>query len=120
VVFQNQMLLKVFDTQPCVQSIESICELQHCLAPLLPQCGPSHVLVIIFTNKVILFLDRIHTKKSQVASAPYIPDSSMEILIFLPVSFPPMFDMGEFLKECEGDLLPVGKIVNREVTFYHI
>jgi hypothetical protein len=36
---------------------------------------------------------------------------------FLPVSFPPIFDMGESLKECEGDPFPVRKIVNREITF---
>jgi hypothetical protein len=36
---------------------------------------------------------------------------------FLAVSFPSMFDMGESLKECEGDLFPVEKLVNREITF---
>jgi hypothetical protein len=46
-----------------------------------------------------------------VVSTPSIP----ELLYgtFLPVSFPPMFDMGESLKECEGDLLPVGEIMKR-------
>jgi hypothetical protein len=36
---------------------------------------------------------------------------------FLSVSFPPIFDMGESLEECEGDLFPFGKIVNKEITF---
>jgi hypothetical protein len=36
---------------------------------------------------------------------------------FLPVSFPPMFDMREIFKECEGDILFVQNIVNREITF---
>jgi hypothetical protein len=36
---------------------------------------------------------------------------------FLPVSFPPIFDMGEILEEFEGDILPIGKIVNTEITF---
>jgi hypothetical protein len=35
----------------------------------------------------------------------------------LPVSFPSMFDLGESLKECKGDLFPVGKFLNREITF---
>jgi hypothetical protein len=35
----------------------------------------------------------------------------------LPVSFPPMFDMGESLKEYEGDIFPIKKIVNIEITF---
>jgi hypothetical protein len=36
---------------------------------------------------------------------------------FLPISFPPMFDMRERFKECKGDLFFVEKIVNREITF---
>jgi hypothetical protein len=36
---------------------------------------------------------------------------------FLPVSFPPMFDMGESLKEYEDYLFLVGEIMNREITF---
>jgi hypothetical protein len=36
---------------------------------------------------------------------------------FLPVSFPPIFDMGESLKECEGDIFPIGEIMNKEITF---
>jgi hypothetical protein len=31
-----------------------------------------------------------------------------------------MFDMGESLKERKGDRFFVGKIVNREITFYQI
>jgi hypothetical protein len=50
-----------------------------------------------------------------VGSAPYIPELLCGTL--LPVSFPPMFDMRERFKECEGDLFFVGKIVNREITF---
>jgi hypothetical protein len=43
----NQMILRVFDTQVGAQGMESICELWHCLALLLPQCDPSNVLVFI-------------------------------------------------------------------------
>jgi hypothetical protein len=86
----------------------------HCLAPLLMQCGPSHVLVFIVANRVILFLDRIHKKIPSGLGPIY---SRLLCGTFLPVSFPPMFDMGESLKECEGDLFPVGKIMNREITF---
>jgi hypothetical protein len=78
------------------------------------QCGPSHVLVIIVTNRVILFLDCIHKKIPSGIDPIY---SRLLCGNFLPVIFPPMFDMGESLKECEGDLFPVGKIVNREITF---
>jgi hypothetical protein len=106
-VFQNQMSLRVFDTYLGAQGMEGIGELWHYLAPLLPQCGPSHVLVIIVANRVILFLDRIH-KKIQVGLDPIY--SRLLYGNFLPVSFPPMFDMGESLKECEGDLFPVEKL----------
>jgi hypothetical protein len=105
-VFQNQMSLRVFDTQLGAQGMESICELRHCLALLLPQCGPSHVLVFIVINRVVLFLDRIHKKIPSGLDPIY---SRFLCGTFLPVSFPPMFDMGESLEECEGDLFPVGK-----------
>jgi hypothetical protein len=78
------------------------------------QCGPSHVLVVIVTNRVILFLDRIHKKIPSGLGPIY---STLLCRNFLSVSFPIMFDMGESLKECEGDIFPVGKIVNKEITF---
>jgi hypothetical protein len=61
-----------------------------------------------------LFLDRIHKK------IPSGLDPIYSIFLcgtFLLVSFPPMFDMGESLEECEGDIFPVRKILNREITF---
>jgi hypothetical protein len=108
------MSLGVFDTQLGVQGMEGIGELWNCLAPLLPQCGPSHVLVLIVANRVILFLYRIHKKIPSGIGPIY---SRLLCGTFLPVSFPPMFDMRESFKECEGDLFFVGKIVNREITF---
>jgi hypothetical protein len=108
------MLLRVFDTQLGAQGMEGIGELWNCLAPLLPQCGPSHVLVLIVANRVILFLYCIHKKIPSGIGPIY---SRLLCGTLLPVSFPPMFDMRESFKECEGDLFFVGKIVNREITF---
>ena len=85
------------------QGMEGIGELWNCLAPLLPQCGPSHVLVLIVANRVILFLYCIHKKISSGLDPIY----SRFCGTLLPVSFPPMFDMGETLKECEGDIFPI-------------
>jgi hypothetical protein len=113
-VFQNHIPLRVFDTQLDVQGMESICELWHYLGLLLRQCGPSHVLVFIVINKVILFLDHIH-KNIQSGIGPIY--SKFLCGTLLPVSFPPMFDMGESPEECEGDIFLVEKIVNREITF---
>jgi hypothetical protein len=108
------MSFGVFDTQFGAQGMEGIGELWNCLAPLLPQCGPSHVPVLIVSNRVILFLYHIHKKNPSRLNPIY---SRLLCGPLLPISFPPMFDMGESLKECEGDLLTFGEIMNREITF---
>jgi hypothetical protein len=108
------MSFGVFDTQLGVQGMEGIGKLRNCLAPLLPQCVPSHVLVLIVANMVILFLYHIHKKIPSGLSPIY---SRLLCGTLLPVIFPPMFDMREIFKECEGDLFFVEKIVNREITF---
>jgi hypothetical protein len=89
------MSLRVFNTQLGAQSMEGIGELQHCLAPLLRQRGPSHALVFIVANRVILFLDRIFKKISRGLDPIY---SKLICGTLLPVSFPPMFDMGGALR----------------------
>jgi hypothetical protein len=108
------MSLRVFDTQLGAQGMEGIGELRNFLAPLFLQCGPSHVLVLIVANRVIFFLYRIHRKFPSGLDPIY---SRILCGTFLPISFPPMFDMGESLKECTCDLFPVGEIMNREITF---
>jgi hypothetical protein len=92
--------------------MESICELRHGLALLLPQCGASHVLVFIVINRVVLFLDCIHKKILSGLDPIYFISLCGT---FLPLSFQPIFDMGGSLEECGGDLFPVGKIVNKEI-----
>jgi hypothetical protein len=113
-VFQNQISLNVSDTYLGAQGMEGIGEPWNCLAPLLSQCGPSHVQVLIVSNRVILFLYCIHKKIPSGISPIY---SRLLCGTFLLVSFPTMFDMRESFKECEGDILFVEKIVNREITF---
>jgi hypothetical protein len=71
-------------------------------------------LVLIVANRVIVFLDRIHKKIPSGLGPKY---SRFLCGTLIPVSFPPMFDMGKSLKECEGDFFSVGKIVNKEITF---
>jgi hypothetical protein len=70
------------------------------------QHGPYHVLVIIVFHRIILFLDHIHKKNSSGITPKY---SRLLCGIFLPVSFPPMFDKGESLKENKDDLFSIGK-----------
>jgi hypothetical protein len=75
---------------------------------------PEGVTRLIVSNRVILFLNRIHKKIPSGLNPIY---SRFLCGNFLLVSFPPMFDMGESLKECEGDIFPLEKIVNGEITF---
>jgi hypothetical protein len=97
-----------------VRKVWKVCELQHCSILLLLQCGPSHVLVFIVINWMILFFDHIHKKIPSGLDPIY---SRFLCGTLLPVSFPPMFDMGESLEECDGDIFHVVKILNREITF---
>jgi hypothetical protein len=94
--------------------MKGIGELQNCLAPLLPQCCPSHVKVLIVANRVILFLYRIHKKIPSGIDPIY---SRLLCGTLFPVSVPPIFDMRESFKECGGDLFFVRKIVNKEITY---
>jgi hypothetical protein len=61
-----------------------------------------------------LFLDGIHKK---ISSGFNLKHSRILYGIFLTVSFQPIFDMGDNLEECKGDLFSIGKIVDIEITF---
>jgi hypothetical protein len=61
-----------------------------------------------------LFLDRIHNKIPSGLSPIY---SRRLYGTFVRVIFPPMFDMGEILKEYEGDIFLVKEILNKEIAF---
>ena len=110
----SSKLIRSFNTQLGAQGSKNICEIQHYFPPLFPHCGPSHVWVIIVTNMVILFLDRVH-KKIQSGLDPIYSIILYENL--LPVSLWSMVDMGESLKKWKFDIFPIRKIVNREITF---
>jgi hypothetical protein len=107
------MSLKLFDTHLGAKGIEGICELRHCLTPLLVQCGPSHVLVVIISNKVILFLEGINKSHP---SGSWPKNCRLILGMLLTVSLPPISDMGKGLKEHEGDFFTVGKNLDREIT----
>jgi hypothetical protein len=78
------------------------------------QCGPSRVLVVVVSSRVILFLDGIHKRVPSGLIPKY---SKLLYGFFLIVSLPPMFDMGDHLKAHNGDIFPIGKIMDREITF---
>jgi hypothetical protein len=105
------MSLRVSNTQINAQGMEGICKLWNCLVPLLIECGPFHVLVIVVSNRVIFFFDGI-SKRFPSGSVPNIPNSFYGF--FLKVSIPSMFDMGGLLKEKKlADIFHIGKIVDR-------
>ena len=52
-------MLIVFDTQFGVQGMENIGEIWYCLVPFLTQGGPSSVLVLVASNKVVLFFNGV-------------------------------------------------------------
>jgi hypothetical protein len=74
-------------------------------------------MVLIVSNRVILFLYCIHKNIPNGLGPIY---SKLLCGTFLPVGFPLMFDMGESLKECEVDIFSIEKFVNREITFKQI
>jgi hypothetical protein len=59
VILENQMSLKIFDTQLGAQGMEDICELGDYLVSFLPLCGPFYMQVVITSNRVVLFLNNI-------------------------------------------------------------
>ena len=105
------MSFGVFDTQLGAQGMEGVGDLRNCLAPLLPQRGPSHVLVFIVSNRVILLIDDIY----KIFPGGFdLEHSRIFCGNFLTVIFPPMFDMEDILKECEGDLFLSEKLCTKK------
>jgi hypothetical protein len=101
------MSLRVFDTQLGAKGVEDIGELWHCLVPFLLQCGPSRVLIIIASDRVILLLKGIHKRCLGGYSGKHVRFIRGS---FLTVGFPPMFDIGNSFKEGKSYLLPIGKL----------
>ena len=116
-VLKHHISFKVFDTQFGKQGMEHICELWYCLVPFLSQCGPFHILVIVASNKVVLFLNNIHERIPSGGDHKYCRFLSGPLLT---VSFPPILNMGDNLKECKGDLFSIEKIMDRKIPFKEI
>ena len=103
------MSFGVFDIQFFVQGVEDIGELLHCLVPFMSQCGPSCLLVLIVSDRVIFSFKSIHKR------FPSGFDSKHFIFLYrclLIISLPPIFEMGDSLKEGESDLPSIVKILD--------
>ena len=108
------MPLGVFDTQLGAKGVEDIGELQHCLVPFLSQCGPSRVLIIIASDRLILLLKSILKRFLGGYGGKHARFLHGSLLI---VGFPPIFDMGNRFKEGKSYLLPIEKIIDQKITF---
>jgi hypothetical protein len=95
-VFEHHMSFKFFDTQFGVQGMENIGEIWDCLVPFLTQGGPSCVLVLIDSNKVVLLFNFI------LEGIPCGGDHKYCRFLYGPllrVSIPPILNMGDDLEE---------------------
>jgi hypothetical protein len=75
-IFENHMSFRVFDTQFGAHGMENIGEILYFLVPFLMQCGPSCVLVLVASNRVVLFFNE-SLKESHVGATINISYSSM-------------------------------------------
>lgn len=73
----------------------------------------SCVLLIVASNKVVLLSEGIKKICPSGFSSKHF-----ELLydMLLTLSLPPIFDTGNNLKECKGDIFSIWKIVDGEIT----
>jgi hypothetical protein len=89
--------------------MENIGEIWYYLVPFLTQGGPSCVLVLVASNKVVLFFNGI---------LEGIPSGGIHKYCrflygpFLKVIIPSILNMGDSLEECKSNLFPIVKIVD--------
>jgi len=108
------MSFKVFYTHIGVQGKEDICELWYYLVPFLPQHGPFCILVIVASNREILFLNSI---PKRTPSGYEWKKCGFLHGLFLILSIPPILDMGDNLKEHKGDVFSIEKIMDKKKSF---
>jgi hypothetical protein len=77
------------------------------------QTFPSHVLVIIISNRIVFLLEGIDKR---FPSGSWPKNCRLISNMLLTVCLPPIFDMGKGFKEHKGDFYIVGKFLDREIT----
>jgi hypothetical protein len=117
VVFEHQMSLRVFDTQLGVQGMENISEIWYYLVPFLTQGGPSSVLVLIASKRVVFFFNGIQEGIPCRGNQKYCRFLYGPLL---RVSVPPVINIGDDLEECKSNPFPTVKIMNRKIPFEQI
>ena len=94
--------------------MEQIHQFVHTLIPLLSQCGPLDVLVLIVPHGVILFLDVLSKRIPSVCGRE---QRGFPLVLFLTVGFPPILDMGGEFEEHKSNHFSVGEIIDQEIPF---
>jgi hypothetical protein len=103
------MSFKVFDTQVGAHSMENIGEIWYCLVPFLTQCGSFCVLILVASNKVVLFFNGIPKGIPGGGDRKYCRFLCVPLL---RVHISPFLNMGDGLEECKCNIFPIGKIVD--------
>jgi hypothetical protein len=109
VVFEHEMSLSVFDTQFGAQGMENIGEIWYSLVPFLTLDGPSSVLVLVASKRVLLFSNGIPE------GIPCRGNHKYCRFLYGPfprVGIPPDLNMGNDLEECKSNIFPIKKIVD--------
>ena len=83
----------------------------HILIPLLPQCGPLYVPVLIAPIWVTMFLDGISEIFPSGCSWKY---RGFPLIPLLIVGFPLVLDVGGDFEEWKSKIFPIGKIMNHK------
>jgi len=76
--------------------------------------GPIFVLVVIVSEGIVLLLEGFH-KGCPSGFSPKNINLVWGILLTISVS--PIVDIGHSLKECKDNLLCLGKLVDKKITF---
>ena len=97
--------------------MEQIHQFVHILIPLVPQCGPLDVFVLIAPHGVIFSLDAI---LEWIPSGCAREQRGFPFILLLTVGFPRIFDMGGGIEECKNNIFLVREIMDREITFQQI
>jgi hypothetical protein len=95
-VFENQISLRVFDTQFCVQGMENIGEIWYFMVPFLKQSSPFGVLVLIDSNRVVPLFNGVLEGIQCRGHQKYC---KFLYKYFLIVSIPPVLNMGDNLEQ---------------------
>ena len=85
------------------------------LVPFQMKGGPYCVLVLIASNRVVLFFNGIHEE------IPYGGDYKYCRFLyghFLRVSIPPILNIRDGLEECKSNIFPIRKIVDQKLPYF--